>query len=195
MAAVAALRNAVAGCGAIPSQVGPRDRRDEDQAVLDRLRRAGDAVCVLLPDAQRTAPWSRAVAEAADAWLNDPRDTGAYERLVGAVERWREHVRPPLPGTETITFRDTLLAGPESDREHRQGPEQTAEVAAQDSDAGAGSGSADAGRGGAAAGGAQIGEALGSPPGPSRPVASLGDLLAGDPATVLRRLRGARPSI
>ena len=143
---------------------------------------------MLLPDAQQTAPWSRAVAEAADAWLNDPRDTGAYERLVVAVQRWREHVRPPLPGTERITYRGALLARPEVGQEHREGPDQTGEAAEQQPDAGEekiGAGSGDA---------AETGDALGSQ-GSSRPVASLGDLLAGDPARVLRRLRGARPSI
>lgn len=36
------------------------------------------------------------VAEAADAWLRDPRDTGVYTRLVQAVERWRGLTRPTL---------------------------------------------------------------------------------------------------
>ncbi len=36
------------------------------------------------------------VAEAADAWLRDPRDTGVYARLVQAVERWRAVTRPTL---------------------------------------------------------------------------------------------------
>lgn len=36
------------------------------------------------------------VAEAADAWLRDPRDTGVYTRLVQAVERWRMVTRPTL---------------------------------------------------------------------------------------------------
>jgi hypothetical protein len=36
------------------------------------------------------------VAEAADAWLRDPRDTGMYTRLVHAVERWRTTTRPTL---------------------------------------------------------------------------------------------------
>ncbi|MDQ3465608.1 MAG: hypothetical protein M3500_13145 [Actinomycetota bacterium] len=146
---------------------------------------------MLLPDAQRTAPWSRAVAEAADAWLNDPRDTGAYERLVVAVERWREYVRPPLPGTETITYRDALLVGPEADQEQRVGSERTREVAKPGPDIGDEKAGADPGRRVAADGGAESGE----PPEPSRPVESLGDLLAGDPAAVLRRLCGGRPSI
>lgn len=36
------------------------------------------------------------VAEAADAWLRDPRDTGVYTRLVQAIERWRTVTRPTL---------------------------------------------------------------------------------------------------
>lgn len=36
------------------------------------------------------------VAEAADAWLRDPRDTGMYTRLVQAVDRWRSLTRPTL---------------------------------------------------------------------------------------------------
>lgn len=43
---------------------------------------------------------SRRVAEAADAWLTDPRDVEAYRRLVVAVDAWRALVRPVLPGTE-----------------------------------------------------------------------------------------------
>ena len=34
------------------------------------------------------------IAEAADAWLTDPQDTGAYARLVAAVRARREHPRP-----------------------------------------------------------------------------------------------------
>jgi len=36
------------------------------------------------------------VAEAADAWLNDPRDTVAYARLVAAVLRRRAYLQPTL---------------------------------------------------------------------------------------------------
>lgn len=36
------------------------------------------------------------VAEAADAWLRDPRDAGIYTRLVQAVDRWRTATRPTL---------------------------------------------------------------------------------------------------
>lgn len=37
-----------------------------------------------------------AVAEAADAWLNDPRDHEAYRRLVAAVLTRRANYQPPL---------------------------------------------------------------------------------------------------
>lgn len=37
-----------------------------------------------------------AVAEAADAWLNDPRDHEAYRRLVAAVLTRRANHQPPL---------------------------------------------------------------------------------------------------
>lgn|SRR5690606_1983629 len=37
-----------------------------------------------------------AVAEAADAWLNDPRDHEAYRRLVGAVLTRRANYQPSL---------------------------------------------------------------------------------------------------
>jgi len=37
-----------------------------------------------------------AVAEAADAWLNDPRDHEAYRRLVVAVLTRRTNYQPPL---------------------------------------------------------------------------------------------------
>ena len=41
------------------------------------------------------------VAEAADAWLNDPADTGAYARLVHAVLARRAYVHPVLGDTDT----------------------------------------------------------------------------------------------
>lgn len=44
---------------------------------------------------------ARAVAQAADAWLTDPRDVGVYERLVHATVQWREYSQPMLEGTET----------------------------------------------------------------------------------------------
>ena len=45
----------------------------------------------------------RAVAEAADAWLNNPRDYQAYRYLVVAVLARREGVQPSLSdGVETV---------------------------------------------------------------------------------------------
>lgn len=41
------------------------------------------------------------VAEAADAWLHDPRDTIAYARLVTAVLRRRSYLQPTLDGAPT----------------------------------------------------------------------------------------------
>lgn len=38
----------------------------------------------------------RAVANAADAWLNDPRDHEVYRRLVDAVRRRRDWLAPTL---------------------------------------------------------------------------------------------------
>ena len=51
---------------------------------------------------------ARQVADAADAWLRDPRDTQVYARLVAAVELWREHVQPALEGTEHAGRRDPM---------------------------------------------------------------------------------------
>jgi hypothetical protein len=43
-----------------------------------------------------TARLAAAVAEAADAWLKDPRDVNVYQRLVEATMRWRAHAQPQL---------------------------------------------------------------------------------------------------
>jgi hypothetical protein len=51
---------------------------------------------------------ARQVADAADAWLRDPRDTQVYARLVAAVELWRKHVQPALEGTEHAGRRDPM---------------------------------------------------------------------------------------
>lgn len=48
-------------------------------------------------DARKTRHAAAAVAEAADAWLRDPRDSNVYRMLVDAVERWRGIARPQLP--------------------------------------------------------------------------------------------------
>ena len=51
-------------------------------------------------DDARAAVLARHVAEAADAWLRDPLDTGIYQRLVDATLAWRAHTRPALEGLE-----------------------------------------------------------------------------------------------
>lgn len=50
---------------------------------------------------------ARAVAEASDAWLADPRDVNVYERLVKATAAWKAYTYPVLPGTERVTGRRT----------------------------------------------------------------------------------------
>lgn len=55
------------------------------------------------------------VAEAADAWLRDPRDTGVYTRLVQAVERWRTVTRPTLDRAQA-TPSDDDVDEPDEDR-------------------------------------------------------------------------------
>lgn len=52
---------------------------------------------------------ARTVANAAAAWLNDPRDHEAYRRLVAATLRWRDYTQPMLEGTETAGRRDLAL--------------------------------------------------------------------------------------
>ncbi|GAA4349534.1 hypothetical protein [Angustibacter luteus] len=49
------------------------------------------------------------VAEAAEAWLTDPRDVGVYARLVAAVQDRRRHLSPP----------DDVPAGPDDERDLR----------------------------------------------------------------------------
>ena len=45
---------------------------------------------------ERLAALDRRVAEAADAWLADSRDTGVYTRLVSAIEARRAYLHPLL---------------------------------------------------------------------------------------------------
>src|SRR5690606_31866795 len=49
-----------------------------------------------------------AVAEAADAWLNDPRDHEAYRRLVAAVFTRRANYQPPLELGEDLAEQPEL---------------------------------------------------------------------------------------
>ncbi len=51
---------------------------------------------------------ARRVAEAADAWLTDPRDTQTYQRLVDATLTWRAHSQPMLEGTERAGRRSPM---------------------------------------------------------------------------------------
>lgn len=44
----------------------------------------------------RLALLDRHVAQAADAWLADPRDAGVYGRLVTAIEARRQYLHPTL---------------------------------------------------------------------------------------------------
>ena len=48
-------------------------------------------------DAEEGHQLARHVADAADAWLTDPLDTGVYARLVQATLRYRRWARPQLP--------------------------------------------------------------------------------------------------
>lgn len=46
---------------------------------------------------ERRAQLERRVAEAFDAWLSDPRDTGVWARLVSAAMARRRYLQPELP--------------------------------------------------------------------------------------------------
>ena len=58
-----------------------------------------------------TARLARRVAEAADAWLSDPRDTQTYGRLVDATLTWRACAQPMLDGTAHVGRRTPMLDG------------------------------------------------------------------------------------
>jgi hypothetical protein len=51
------------------------------------------------------------VAEAADAWLRDPRDAGVYQRLVHAIDAWRGATRPQLDLVDPQPSGTTTLGG------------------------------------------------------------------------------------
>lgn len=72
-------------------------------------------------DAEEGNLLARHVADAADAWLTDPRDTGVYTRLVEATLRYRRWARPELP---------TLTPGAPAGR----GPAQDAELSDAETD-------------------------------------------------------------
>ena len=68
----------------------------------------------------------RAVAAAADAWLSEPRDTVAYQRLVDAVLRRRAWLQPTLdeaPGVDDVPMAAT-------EPRHDDGPELLDELGA-----------------------------------------------------------------
>lgn len=61
------------------------------------------------PYTPRDLEWhDHAVAAAATAWLNEPRDTEAYRRLVEAVIHRRAFLNPPLDPTPETTEAELL---------------------------------------------------------------------------------------
>lgn len=66
----------------------------------------------------RDVTLSRRVADAADAWLRDPRDAQIYGRLVTAVLERRAYLQPALglsadePGTQPNVILDGLAGEP-----------------------------------------------------------------------------------
>ena len=62
---------------------------------------------------ERAADLDRRVAEAADAWLADPRDVGVYGRLVAAIEARRVYLQPGLftPSTTPSPTADKAAEG------------------------------------------------------------------------------------
>lgn len=63
------------------------------------------------PPTDRPGWHDRAVANAADAWFNDPHDYEAYRRLVEALRRRRDWLAPTL-GFAAPNEMDTPPAGP-----------------------------------------------------------------------------------
>lgn len=63
------------------------------------------------PSTDRPGWHDRAVANAADAWLNDPHDHEIYRRLVDAVRRRRDWLAPTL-GFAAPNEMDPPPAGP-----------------------------------------------------------------------------------
>jgi len=57
----------------------------------------------------------RAVAAAADAWLSEPRDTVAYQRLVDAVLRRRAWLQPTLDEAPDVDDVPMAATGPRHD--------------------------------------------------------------------------------
>ena len=105
------------------------------------------------------------VADAAEAWLNDPRDLSAYERLVAAVE----HRRRSLDAADSAPggHQHPVVGSQGADAPHQSAVSTDATVPADSADA------ADP-------------EHVDSWPA----VRAVGADLVGDPIAVLRRLRG-----
>jgi len=51
---------------------------------------------------EHLAELNQHVATAAEAWLNDPRDSAVYGRLVAAVQSRRRHLRPEPVGLDAV---------------------------------------------------------------------------------------------
>lgn len=64
-------------------------------------------------DRARPGWHDRAVANAADAWLSEPRDVLAYQRLVEAILRRRAWLHPTLGFAAANPPGDLVDAGPE----------------------------------------------------------------------------------
>lgn len=57
---------------------------------------------------ERLAALDRRIAEAADAWMSDPRDVGVYTRLIEAIGARRAYLNPTLD--ETVPARSPAPA-------------------------------------------------------------------------------------
>lgn len=82
---------------------------------------------------------ARRVAEAADAWLTDPRATQTYQRLVDATLTWRTYSQPMLEGTERAGRRSPVtepLSVPTEPKDGLPEPAAKAEVQPLDGPAG-----------------------------------------------------------
>jgi len=133
------------------------------------------------------------VAEAAEAWLTDPRDTAVYSRLVAAVEGRRRHL-----DRVGLRLRDAAVA-PDDDARLRanEGAPRTTGVDGEQGvgvdgeDPGTGEADAPEGQRARVEGSDPVGSDSGDALQPAWPtVRSVGSDLVGEPAAVLRRLRG-----
>lgn len=81
---------------------------------------------------------ARRVAEAADAWLTDPRDTQTYQRLVDATLTWRAYTQPMLAGTERAGRRSPMTEPIPVPTTLEEGSPSAGEPEARSSDSSAG---------------------------------------------------------